>query len=66
MAEKTIKVASWAEIRECPTTGSKSLQATVEFMPGQVLCKFGAKNILYCPNYLTVKIGDRQHIMLDP
>lgn len=66
ITEKITKISSFAEIRECPTTGHKSLHATVGFMPGQVISKFRAKEILARPNYLTVQIGDRQHIMLDP
>ena len=63
---KNTKVASFAEIRECLTTGSKFLHATVEFMSGEVITKFGAKEVLDRPNYLTLQIGDRQHIILDP
>ncbi|EGJ30580.1 MULTISPECIES: SET domain-containing protein-lysine N-methyltransferase [Moorena] len=66
IAEKPLKVASWAELRECPTTGSKSLHTTVEFMPGQVISKFGVKKSLEQPNYLSLQIGERQHIMLHP
>ena len=65
-AEKITKISSFAEIRECVKTGKKSLYATVGFMPGEVISKFGAKEILDRPNYLTVQIRDRQHIMLDP
>ncbi len=60
------KVKEFAEIRECPTTGSKSLHATAEFMPAQVIHNFGPKEVLDRPNYLTVQISDHQHIMLDP
>ena len=66
ITEKISEISSFAEIRECLTTGNKSLHATVGFMPGQVISKFSAKDILERPNYLTVQIGDRQHIMLDP
>ena len=66
IAEKNTKVAPFAEIRECPTSGSKSLHTTVEFMPGQVISKFGAKEVCDKPNYLTLQISDREHIMLDP
>lgn len=66
IAEKITKVSSFAAIRECMKTGSKSLYTMVEFMPGEVISKFGAKEICDCPNYLTVQISDRQHIMLDP
>ncbi|WP_318728427.1 SET domain-containing protein-lysine N-methyltransferase [Roseofilum sp. Guam] len=66
IAEKITKISSFAEIRECVKTGNKSLHATVEFMPGEVISKFSPKEILDLPNYLTVQISDRQHIMLDP
>jgi hypothetical protein len=66
IAEKTIKVSSYAEIRECPKTGSKSLHASVKLMTGQVFSSFGAKEICDRPNYLTVQIHDDRHIMLDP
>lgn len=66
ITEKQTKICSFAEIRECLKTGNKSLHATVEFMPGDVISKFGSKEILDRPNYLTVQISDRQHIMLDP
>lgn len=35
-------------------------------MPGQVISKFGAKDVFDRPNYLTVQISNRQHIMLEP
>ena len=66
IAEKNAEVASFAEVRQCPNTGSKSLHATVEFVPGQVISQFGAKEVLNRPSYLTVQISDGQHIMLDP
>ncbi|MGB3401659.1 MAG: SET domain-containing protein-lysine N-methyltransferase [Microcoleaceae cyanobacterium] len=64
--DKITKVGSIAEIRECSTTGNKSLHAAVELKSGQVISDFGSKEVLEKPNYLTVQIGDRQHIMLDP
>lgn len=66
IAETITKISSFAEIRECVKTGNKSLYATVEFMPGEVISKFSPKEILDLPNYLTLQISDRQHIMLDP
>lgn len=66
VAETITKISSFAEIGECVKTGNKSLYATVEFMPGEVISKFSPKEILEHPNYLTVQISDRQHIMLDP
>lgn len=66
ITEKITKICPFAEIRECRETGNKSLYTTVEFMPGDVVSKFGAKEIFDRPNYLTVQVSDRQHIMLDP
>ncbi|MEQ9672225.1 SET domain-containing protein [Coleofasciculus sp. G2-EDA-02] len=64
--KEIIKIGSIAEIRKCHKTGGKSLHATVELSPGQMISRFGAKEILDRPNYLTVQIDDRQHIMLTP
>ncbi|MDE5111337.1 MAG: SET domain-containing protein-lysine N-methyltransferase, partial [Trichodesmium sp. St7_bin2_1] len=66
VSEKITKISSYAEIRECQTTSYKSLHAAIELQLGEVICKFGNKEILDRPNYLTVQIGDSQHIMLDP
>ncbi|MGB3509429.1 MAG: SET domain-containing methyltransferase [Microcoleaceae cyanobacterium] len=65
-AQTITKISWFAEIRECPTTGSKSLHATAEFRPGQIISDFSPKEVLNRPNYLTVQISVRQHIMLDP
>lgn len=35
------KVSPFAEIGECQTTGNKSLYATAEFKPGEVISDFG-------------------------
>ena len=66
MIEQKCPVESWASIRENGITGSKSLHANVDFLPGQVICKFEAREILNSPNYLTVQIGNYQHILLEP
>ena len=50
----------------CIRDSYKSLHAAIELQLGEVICKFGNKEILDRPNYLTVQIGDSQHIMLDP
>lgn len=65
-AKKITKVGSFGEIRECQTTGIKSLHATGEFSPGEVISKFGPLEVRNSPNYLTVQIGEGEHIMLDP
>ncbi|NES19516.1 MAG: SET domain-containing protein [Symploca sp. SIO3E6] len=63
---KKNKVASFAEVWECPRTRNKSLHTTVDFFPGEVLSSFGAREILTKPNYLSVQTAEHQHILLDP
>lgn len=63
---KKIKVASFAEVWECPITKNKSLHTTVDFFPGEVLSSFGARKFLTQPNYLSVQTDEHQHILLDP
>ncbi|MEG4836978.1 SET domain-containing protein-lysine N-methyltransferase [Microcoleus sp. B9-D4] len=63
---KVTKVSSFAEVWECPTTGNKSLQATVSFAPGDIISIFRAKERLTEPNYLTVQLNEQEHIMLAP
>jgi hypothetical protein len=65
-AKKITKVGSFGEIRECQTTGIKSLHATAELRTGDVISKFGSLEVRNRPNYLTVQIGEGEHIMLDP
>ena len=64
--ENITQAGSIAEIWECPNTGNKSLHSTTEFKSGQIISEFGSKEVLESPNYLTVQIGNRQHIMVDP
>ncbi|NEP44884.1 MAG: SET domain-containing protein [Okeania sp. SIO2G4] len=66
VSQKITKVSSIAEIRECKISGNKSLHTTIELKSGEVISNFSHKEILDRPNYLTVQISDRQHIMLDP
>lgn len=63
---KCSTVSAFAEVWECSLTQNKSLHTTVEFEAGQIITDFTHKEVLDRPNYLTVQIGDRQHIMLDP
>ena len=48
------------------STGQKSLHATTDFYPGDVICQFGAGTIQTHATYLTVQIGDDKHITLMP
>ncbi|MBD2580231.1 SET domain-containing protein-lysine N-methyltransferase [Oscillatoria sp. FACHB-1406] len=59
-------VSPFAEVGECLITQNKLLRATVELEKGQVITDFGHQEILPQPNYLTVQIGEREHIMLSP
>ena len=59
-------MASFAEIWDDSTTGEKSLHSSTKFMPGDTIAKLGAKKVLEEPNYLSVQVSDREHIMLEP
>lgn len=63
---KVTKVSSFVEVWECPITGDKSLNASVSFMPGDVISTFKAKETLPEPNYLSVQLNEQEHIMLAP
>ena len=63
---KKSKVSPYAEIWQFPETGEKSLHSLVEFKPRDTIDKFGSKDCLKQPNYLTVQINDTEHILLDP
>ncbi|NET60604.1 MAG: SET domain-containing protein [Symploca sp. SIO2E6] len=63
---KKNKVSSFAEVWECTITKNKSLHATVDFVPGEVLSSLGAREFLTQPNYLSVQIAEHQHILLEP
>lgn len=47
-------------------TRQKSLQSSAHFQPGDMICPFAAKTTERYPNYLTVQIGEEQHITLSP
>ncbi|MEA5581763.1 SET domain-containing protein-lysine N-methyltransferase [Nodularia harveyana UHCC-0300] len=63
---RKIAVSSFAEIWECRKTEAKSLHATIEFLPGDIIHQIEVKEYLKKPNYLSVQIDDEQHIMLAP
>jgi|SRR6187549_2657874 len=48
------------------STGQKSLNATKQFYPGDVICLFGAGTTSSFPTYLTVQIATNKHITLEP
>lgn len=47
-------------------SNQKSLHATLPFVPGDVICNFGAGILQSHPTYLTVQIGADRHITLMP
>jgi len=63
---RVTNVAPFAHIWEYLATGSQSLHTTVWITAGQAVCNFGAKKILAVPNYLTVQVGEAEHILLNP
>ena len=60
------QVSSFAEIWESKETGAKSLHATKEFLPGEVISEIKIKEYVNKPSYLSVQINETQHIMLAP
>ena len=47
-------------------SGMKALLSGAFLKKGDAIIKFGAKEILSHPNYLTVQVDDNRHIHLDP
>ncbi len=56
----------FAEIHTDSLTGNRSLIAQSGFSPGDIICNFYWNKILEFPNYLTIQIGENQHIELLP
>lgn len=56
----------FGEVRENKSHNHKSFHALKNFVPGDVICEFGAREILDHPTYLTVQVEDHKHILLSP
>lgn len=56
----------FAELQEDKTTGHKCLVTTQPFKPGDVLCSFSARETFPEATYLTIQIGVKKHITLQP
>src|SRR5215204_6056088 len=56
----------FAQVMLNEATGQKSLQASISFQPGDIICQFGPDSILDHPTYLTVQVADDKHITLSP
>jgi len=61
-----IDASPCVEVWECKETGAKSLHATIQFLPHDIINQIKIKEYVTKPNYLSVQINDEQHIMLAP
>lgn len=57
---------SIGEVREDVASGQKAFFAGRQFGAGEVISSFAAGEVHTTPSYLTVQLGDNQHIMLNP
>jgi hypothetical protein len=57
---------SIGEVREDVASGQKAFFAGRKFGAGEVISSFAAGEVHTNPSYLTVQLGDNQHIMLNP
>lgn len=62
---KTDRV-DFARVVRNPATGQFSLHATAFFDQGEVICEFGAAEIVDTPSYKTLQVGLKKHILLSP
>ncbi len=62
----TINEQGFSEIRIDKTSGKRSLFSNKTFSVGDIVCNFYWQEILEQPSYLTVQIGEEQHIILQP
>jgi hypothetical protein len=63
---RTISNHVVGEVRRQLTNGENHFFAIRSFKPGDVIATFGAGTISAEPTYLTVQVGMRKHITLDP
>ncbi len=56
----------FGEVREDEASLAKAFFSLKNFNPGDVLCSFAAAAILKEPTYLTVQVGEMEHIHLKP
>ena len=65
-AYRTVSNHVFAERRQKLSNGQNALFATQSFQPGEVIADFSAGTIAAEPTYLTVQVGIRKHITLQP
>ena len=56
----------FARVVRNPATGQFSLHATAFFDQGEIICEFGAAEIVDTPSYKTLQFGLKKHILLSP
>lgn len=65
-AQRIVSRHGFAEVLLEAETGFQYLYSTKAFAAGDIICPFSAAGIFDKPSYLTVQIGDAQHITLSP
>lgn len=65
-AYRIISNHSIAEVRQKISDNQNALFATQSFQPGEMIADFSAGTIAAEPTYLTVQVGVRKHITLQP
>jgi hypothetical protein len=63
---KVISSHDIAKVMLNNASNQKSLHAAIDFVPGDVICKFSAATIQSYATYLTVQTGADKHITLNP
>ncbi len=58
--------SDFAEVKADAITGHRSLMAKQHFPANSVICAFHWADVFEKPNYLTLQIGDEEHIELLP
>ena len=65
-AYELVSQNGFGEVRYNKELDHRSFHALQAFMPGDIVCEFGAREVLDHPTYLTVQVDDNRHILLDP
>ncbi len=63
---RVLSAHGFAEVREDEASLAKAFFSTKDFNAGDAICSFGAAAILKEPTYLTVQVGETEHIHLKP
>jgi hypothetical protein len=63
---RIVEKTTIGDVCEDVETGQKSFFSNRSFRAGEKISSFAAGKILDTPTYLTVQLGDTQHILLDP